>query len=148
MNLDRCHQNIGRRRRIKADGAAVDFNHALLTAALAEQLQLAAWHQAKMGHACAGVTITGDGADPQTAVAATLCQGMALLRRLPGTTFPPPAPCHQIGEKTTAGFRLLFFHGLTGHWSTGVPRNARGKKELSGSQTPLGDTANLSYTKQ
>ncbi len=71
---DWCNHDVGRGWCVKADGAAVDLDHALLALAFAEHLEFAAGQETKIGHPGTGPSITVDGADTETIVATGLGQ--------------------------------------------------------------------------
>ena len=72
---DRRNHNVGCCRCIKADGATVDLDHALLPASLAEQFEFATGQETKVGHPGAGPSVAVDGTDTKTAVATGLRKG-------------------------------------------------------------------------
>ena len=69
---DRRNHDIGRCWCIKADGAAVDLDHALLPVSFAQQLEFAAGQEAKIGHPGTSPPVAIDGADSKTAIATRL----------------------------------------------------------------------------
>ncbi len=69
---DRCDHNCGGGGGVKADGAAIYFDHTLLAVAFAKQLQLATGKQAQISHSGTGPSISVDRTDTKTSVAAGL----------------------------------------------------------------------------
>ena len=100
----RGHQDVGGGGRIQADGAAVDFDHALLTAPLAQQLQLAAGKKPHIRHFGASAPVAVHGAHPETAVAAGLRQGRALLDHAIAAPLAPVTQGLDVAEQEAGCF--------------------------------------------
>lgn len=77
----RGDQNGGGGRCVQTDGAAVDLDHALLPATLAQQLQFGSRQYAQIGHAGARFPVAIDRANSHATVAARFRQGGCGLRQ-------------------------------------------------------------------
>jgi hypothetical protein len=150
----RGYQDIGGGQGIKADGAAVDLDHALLAASLAQQFQFATRQHPEVGHLGAGFPVTVDGTHTQAPVAAGFRQGRPCLGHSVAAPLAAMAQGWDITQHKTGVFGLILGHeherfsGYKGSMLDTWPRTFGDQRKMFPPPRSIGQTCIVSYSKQ
>jgi len=96
--------------RIKAEGAAIDLDHALLPAPLAEQFQLRAWSYPQVCHLRTGLAVAVDGANPHPSIAAGFGKRRSCHCRAVAASLTAMALGRDIAEQAAGFYGVVLGH--------------------------------------